>query len=131
MKRPITKLAAAAVIILACSTGLILWRSTGSGIALADVLTRIEQVTAYMYKMHWTETRQQTTSERTSTVLVSQGDGINGIKMIQTSVDPNNGKSRNDEIYLLPRENTLLIVLHQEKNIYRIKYEDTEFDYYK
>ena len=128
MKSSITKLTAAAVIIIACSTGLILWKSTGSGIALADVLTRIEQVTDYIYKMRSTKTRQQTTSEWTSTVLVSQE---NGIKMIQTRVDPNNGKSRNDEIYLLPRENTLLILLHQEKKIYRIKYEDSKRDYYK
>ena len=128
MKSPFTKLAAAAVIIITCVIGFSLWRTTSSGIALADVLTRIEQVTAYMYKMHWTETKQQKTSEVTSTVLVSQD---NGIKMIQTRVDPNSGESRNDEIYLLSRENTLLIVLHQEKNFYRIKWEDAEEDYYK
>jgi len=128
MKNPIVKLAAAAVICIMCLTGLFFWKSTGSGIALADVLTRIEQVSAYTYKMHWTETKQQATSEVTSMVLVSQD---NGIKMIQTRVDPNSGESRNDEIYLLPRENTLLIVLHQEKNFYRIKWEDAEEDYYK
>ena len=128
MENKTIRFAAAAVIIIACVTGLFLWRTTSSGIALADVLTRIEQVTAYMYKMHWTETKQQTSSEVTSIVLVSQD---NGIKMIQTRVDPNSGESRNDEIYLLPRENTLLIVLHQEKNFYRIKWEDAEEDYYK
>ena len=36
MKSRITKLAAAAVIIIACGIGLSLWRTTGSGIALAD-----------------------------------------------------------------------------------------------
>jgi len=128
MKSRTVRFTAAAVIIISCLTGLHFWKSTGSGIALAEVLTRIEQVSAYMYKMHWTETRQQTTSEVTSTVLVSQD---NGIKMIQTRVDPNTGESRSDEIYLLPRENTLLIVLHKEKNIYRIKWEDAEEDYYK
>jgi hypothetical protein len=128
MKNPIVKLAIAAVIIIACTTGYFMWTGTGSGIALADVLTRIEQVSAYMYKMHWTETKLQTASEVTSTVLVSQD---NGIKMIQTRVDPNSGESRDDEIYLLPRENTLLIVLHQEKKLYRIKWEDAEEDYYK
>jgi hypothetical protein len=128
MRSPMAKLAVAATVIIACAIDLSLWRGTQSGVALADVLTRIEQVTAYKYKMHWTETKQQTTSEVTSTVLVSQD---NGIKMIQTRVDPNSGESRNDEIYLLPRENTLLIVLHQEKNFYRIKWEDAEEDYYK
>jgi hypothetical protein len=50
MKSPITKLAAAAVIIIACIIGLSLWRNTGSGIALADVLTRVEQARAVKYK---------------------------------------------------------------------------------
>ncbi|MEA3226373.1 MAG: hypothetical protein U9Q07_10525 [Planctomycetota bacterium] len=128
MKSPITKLAAAAVVCIMCLTGLFFWKSTGSGIALADVITRIEQVSAYMYKMNWTETIQQTARESTSTVLVSKN---NGIKMIQTSVDLNSGESRKDEIYLLPRENTMLIVMHQEKNILHIKWEDAEEGYYK
>ena len=50
MKSPITKLAAAAVIIIACVIAFFLWRSTGSGIALADVLARLEQVKAVKYK---------------------------------------------------------------------------------
>jgi len=49
MKSPITKLAAAAVVIIACVIGLSLWRTTGSGIALADVLARMEQVKAYRF----------------------------------------------------------------------------------
>ena len=89
MKSPITKLAAAAVIIIACFTGLFLWKSTGSGIALADVLTRIEQVTAYMYQMRSTITGQQTSKDLISTVLISQE---NGIKITTKTVDPNNGE---------------------------------------
>ena len=50
MRSPITKLAAAAVIIIACSTGIMLWKSTGSGIALADMLARLEQAKAVKYK---------------------------------------------------------------------------------
>ena len=128
MRSPLAKLAAAAIVVIACVIGLSLWRGTQSGIALADVLTRIEQVTAYMYQISATRTQKQTTDEWKSMVLVSQN---NGIKMVQTRVDPNSGQSRRDEIYLLPRENTFLIVLHQEKNIYRYKFEDTKLDYYK
>jgi len=50
VKSPIIKLAAAAVIIIACVIGLSFWRNTGSGIALADVLARVEQVKAVKYK---------------------------------------------------------------------------------
>lgn len=44
MKSPITKLAAVAAIILVFFTGLFLLKQTGSGITLADVLGRMEQV---------------------------------------------------------------------------------------
>lgn len=44
------RLGAAAVIVIACVIGLSLWRTTGSGIALADVLARIEQVKSFRCK---------------------------------------------------------------------------------
>jgi len=136
MKSPITKLAAAAVIIIACSTGIILWRSTGSGIALADVLTRIEQVTGYTYQMSSTMTRQQTTSKWTSTILVSTE---NGIKMTVTTTDPNSVRSQprrychavGDEAYLLPKLSSLVFIKHKEKIYDRYKYDGQKLEYYK
>jgi hypothetical protein len=50
MKSPLTKLAAAAVVIIACLIGLSLWRGTQSGIALADVLAQIEKIGAYRHE---------------------------------------------------------------------------------
>ena len=50
MKSPITKLATAAIVIIACLIGLSLWRGTESGIALADVLAQIEKVGAYRHQ---------------------------------------------------------------------------------
>ena len=38
MKSPIVRIAMAAVIIIVCYSGVVFWTSTGSGIALADVL---------------------------------------------------------------------------------------------
>ena len=136
MKSPITKIAAAAVIIVACSTSLILWRSTGSGIALADVLTRIEQVTGYTYQMNSTMTRQQTTSKWTSTILVSTE---NGIKMTVTTTDPNSVQSQprryrhavGDEAYLLPKLSSLVFIKHKEKIYDRYKYDGQKLEYYK
>ena len=52
MKSPSTKLAIAAVIMIVCLIGVSLWKTTGSGIALADVLARVEQVKAFSSK--WT-----------------------------------------------------------------------------
>jgi len=51
MKSRTMRFAAAAVIVLACVIGLSLWRTTGSGIALADVLAQTEQVKAYKYNL--------------------------------------------------------------------------------
>ena len=136
MKSPITKLAAAAVIIIACLTGLFFWKSTGSGIALADVLTRIEQVTGYTYQMSSTMTMQQTTSKWTSTILVSTE---NGIKMTVTTADPNSVRSQprryrhavGDEAYLLPRLSSLVFIKHKEKIYDRYKYDGQKLEYYK
>ncbi|HUV66126.1 MAG TPA: hypothetical protein VMW24_19695 [Sedimentisphaerales bacterium] len=50
MKSPITKLATAAIVAIACFIGLSLWRGTESGIALADVLARVEQVKSFRCK---------------------------------------------------------------------------------
>ena len=135
MKNPITKSAAAAAIIIACFTGLHFWKSTGSGIALADVLTRIEQVTGYTYQVNSITTRQQLTGTRTSTVLVSKEHGI---KMTITKVDPNGVLSQRAlryrvgaEWYLLPRSNSLIFVNHKEKTYDRFIYDGVKLDFYK
>jgi len=136
MKSPSTKVAIASVLTIACLTGLFFWKSTGSGIALADVLTRIEQVTGYTYQMSSTMTRQQTTSKWTSTILVSTE---NGIKMTVTTADPNSVRSQprryrhavGDESYLLPRINSLIFVNHKGKIYDRFVYDGQKFEYYK
>jgi len=121
MKSPITKLAAAAVIIIACLTGLFFWRSTGSGIALADVLTRIEQVTAYMYQMRSTLTRKGTSKNLMRTVLISQDHGV---KTITKGIDPITGKITRQEKYYLPRKNSQIRVNHDKKTYLCMKFED-------
>jgi len=136
MKSSITKLAAATVIIIACSTGIILWKSTGSGIALADVLTRIEQVTGYTYQLSSTMTRQQTTSKRTSNILVSNEYGI---KMTVIAADANSVQSRprpysddvGKEVYLLPRSNSMVYVWNKTKTYEKYMYGVHELDFYK
>lgn len=50
MRNPIVRIAAAAVFVVSCVIGVSLWRSTGSGIVLADVLARVEQVKAFRSK---------------------------------------------------------------------------------
>ncbi len=135
MKSPITKLVAAASVILVCAIGLSLWRGTESGIALADVLTRIEQVTGYAYQLSSTATKQQLTGSRTSTVLVSKEHGI---KMTITKSDPNSAQMlphhyvEGTEWYVLPESSSIVLVNHKEKTYNRTIFADGfELPFYK
>jgi len=124
MRSPIVKLAVAAIVIIACVIGLSLWRTTGSGIALADVLARIEKVKAF--RCQWSEkmtgedlNKKPYSSESRGTFLISQEYGW---KTIFEDLDPNGGKSTS-ELYRLPDKKTMVSVLHKQK-----KYSREEFD---
>jgi len=121
MKSSITKLAAAAVIIIACSTGLILWRSTGASIALADVLAKLEQVTTYTYQTHSNITKQQGNEERLSIVLISQNHGT---KITTKRIYPGGGESQPEEAYTLPQQNSIVFIEHEQKIYVRIKFDN-------
>ena len=95
MKNPIMKLAVAAVIAVAGIAGIVMWKGTGSGIALANVLAQVQQATAYMYQMTMTisgkaPTGQPINQNMESTVLIAQDYGM---KMTMAVPDPNGGKA--------------------------------------
>lgn len=125
MKSPLTKLTVAALVAIACLVGLSVWTGTGSGIALAGVLNRIEQVSAYMYQVSLTITgldESSTTRESVGTVLISQDHGW---KATITMSDPNNGEGIHQEMYLLPQQKVMVMVIHQKKRYVRVKLNDT------
>ncbi|MBN2316388.1 MAG: hypothetical protein JXM79_20845 [Sedimentisphaerales bacterium] len=138
MKGSIVKLTAAAIVVIACVIGLSLWRGTQSGIALADVLTRIENITGYSYQLSSAMTRQEVTSKWTSHVSVSKEHGI---KMTITAADPNSSiqdqhrhyrHEVGDETYLLPQQKSLVFVRHKAKIYDRYIYEgDHKLERYK
>jgi len=123
MKNPITKLAVAAVIIIACLIGVSFWRTTSSGIALADVLAQIEKVKAF--RCQWSEKvtgadpNKPYSSESCGTILISQEYGW---KTIYEELDPNGGKSTS-ELYRLPDKKTMISIWHKQK-----RYSREEFD---
>ena len=129
MKNPLTKVAIASVLTIACLTGLFFWKSTGSGIALADVLTKIEQVTGYMYQLRST-TKQQTSSYRLYTVFVTRDDGMK-MTLETSDPEPKNREFLLPEIYLLPHQKTLIVLSHEKKTYIRMKYDDTMMESYK
>jgi len=123
MKSPITKLVTAAIVVIACVIGLSMWKSTESGVALADVLTSIDQVTGYMYQMSSTKTTEQGNSTNsTSTVLFSREHGV---KTITKYIDPNTSKIiRQDKYWLVGQKPvTLIIVDHNKKTHLSMNYE--------
>jgi len=121
MRNPIVRLAVAAVVVIACGIGLSLWRTTGSGIALADVLARIEKVKAFRYQ--WSA---KTTGEDPNkpyydrgTMLISQECGTKGKKL-----EPNGGESTFGGNYFFPEKKIMIIIQPKEKQYWRIEVDD-------
>jgi len=117
MKSPLTKIAIAAVIIIACVIGLSLWRTTGSGIALADVLARVEKVKAVSFKWTYKITGGDPNTykpykEMRVTWLTSQEYGS---KSTWENVDPNGGWSQYRKMYTLPQKKTEIFIYPTEK----------------
>ncbi len=109
MKSPLTKLAVAAIVLIACVIALSLWRTTGSGIALADVLARVEQVKVVKFK--WTfkvfgEDPNKPWADTRGTQLTSQEYGF---KMILKKTDPNGGERTGTEMYFPPKKPAIWI----------------------
>jgi len=130
MKSPLTKLAAAAVVVLACVIGLSLWRTTGSGIALADALAQIDKVNAYRYQWSYKiaggdPNIYEPYNETRWTWLISQEYGS---KCSTEALDPNGEWSQSTERYFLPKKKTEIVIYPTEKIYICQKLEDAEVE---
>jgi hypothetical protein len=120
MKSHIAKIAAAAVIIIVSATGLHFWRRTGSGIALADVLARIEQVKVVKhettFKVFGSEDPNELWSDERWNMLMSQEYG-----WISTSEkrDPNGEEITEAIQYYYPRLKFQIRIDHIKKTYRR------------
>ncbi len=122
MRSPLTKLAAAAVVVIACLIGLSLWKTTGSGIVLADVLARVEKIKAYSYKTDVSVTDPNASgdhSTRHGRVLVSEY----GRKDVEEERDPNGRTTPHHEFYWLPQKRTLITLMPQQKEYLRMEFD--------
>jgi hypothetical protein len=123
MRNPIIRIAVAAVVVIACVIGLSLWRTTGSGIALADVLARIEKVNAF--KCQWSskdnseDPNNPYSLELHGTILISQEYGW---KTICEELDPNAGKSTS-ELYRFPDKKMMIRINHKQKEYLREEFD--------
>ena len=127
MKSPITKLAAAAVIIIAVIVGVnqLIGPVNVTSVALADVLERIEQAQAYMYKTKMSTTgtgmpgmpAREMEMEGTATISNEYG-----MKMEMTMVDANSGEKTIQEMYMIPNDKVMVMVLPAQKKYIRMEF---------
>jgi len=125
MKTPMIRFVTVAVMLVLGAGGLLMWNHTGSGIALADVMAKIQLVNAYTYQM--TSTRIDLKGdppfeypEQHLKVLISNDYGIK-TTMNSLGGHPSNGKMA--ETYLLVNEKAQLDLFHIDK-----KYMQAEWD---
>jgi len=125
MKSRITKLAAAAVIIIAALIGIS--QIGGSGVALAAVLEKVEQAHAFMYKMKMTVSgamvpgKPPENQDIQSTIIIST---LYGMKMEITMTDPNSGEQMTQQMYVLPEEKAMFVVLPFQERYVRMEFND-------
>lgn len=127
MKSPITKLAAAAVIIIAVILGInhFIGPVNVTGVALADVLDKIEQVQAYMYRMKMTVTGTTMPGmpagekEMEATATISNEYGT---KMEMTTVDANSGEKTVQQMYMIPNDKVMVMVMPEQKKYIRMEF---------
>jgi outer membrane lipoprotein-sorting protein len=123
MKSRITKLAAAAVIFVAVIAGLPLLDSK-QGVALADVLAKIEQARAYMYKMKMTTTGNLTTGMPSEQEIIVTVSNDYGTRWDTDMTVPDNGETMNQQTYVIPDQKTVVSLMPKTKQFMRMELDD-------
>jgi len=130
MKSKLTKLAAAAVVIVAVLIGVN--RFGGSidvaSVALGNVLERIEQSQAFTYRMKMTMTGVMMPGTPSGkrvmdgTVVISNSYGM---KMEMTMTDANTGQEEmTQQMYVLPDQKVMFMVMPEQKKYTRMEFDD-------
>ena len=129
MKSPSIRFAVGAGIIVACVMAVLLWRGTQSGIALADVLARVEQVKAFRCKVGVTMAGEPVPGkpyrwEVHGALLTSQEWGRKGGGV---RIDPNGREVPQAESYFLLKKKISIQITHPAKRYTRTELDDVEF----
>ncbi|MCX5643649.1 MAG: zf-HC2 domain-containing protein [Phycisphaerae bacterium] len=130
MKSSATKMAVAAAVVLAAIGGTFLWTGTKSGVALADVLAKVEQIQAFMYKatMHVkgsTPGMPPGGMDMEMTMLIANEYGM---KMEMSSSDPRLGQAMTQQMYMLPQQRTIMVLMPSMKKYMRMEVDDEMFE---
>jgi hypothetical protein len=127
MRSSFIKLAAAAVIIIAVGFGVWLFVEGSTSVALADVLQKVEQAQAFMYKMKMkTKGNMQPAMpggpmEMTGTVLISNEYGMKMEMDMNTVVNGASQKTR-QLMYMLPQEKKAYMIMPEQKQYIQMEF---------
>jgi outer membrane lipoprotein-sorting protein len=129
MKSTMAKLAVAAVVVLAVVAALSLWTGT-KGVVLADVLAKVERVQAFMYKMtmHMTGPMQNTAIQDANYEASMLIANEYGMRMDIAMTDSQTGRTTAQQIYMLPAEKRIVMLMPQEKKYMRMELDESMFE---
>jgi len=121
MRSPMTRVAAAAVVVVACALAFSMWKDTTS-VTLAGVVAKVEQIQSYLYRERAT-IRDQSGGDYTleATALTSNAYGV---RTEQTTVNAADGRETRLLLYLLPQKKSIVILNLTEKQYGRRELDD-------
>lgn len=121
MKSPLVKFAAAAVIVIACLTGIFMFNST-QGIALADVVAKLEQIKAYSCQMNaaFSNENIDNMSVSQASVLLAKNLGMR----LDIGLNHPDGDSMLQEVYVLPDKGTITTIMPVLKQYSQVELDD-------
>jgi tetratricopeptide (TPR) repeat protein len=127
MKSPITKLAAAAVMLIGVFVLTSIFVETNTSVVLAGVLDKVERARAFMYKMEMTTTGSMMPGgkhEVQGTMIISDEYGM---KWEMDIPDPNTGEKATTEMYILPDQKVAILLMPEQKKYQRMEFDDDWF----
>jgi outer membrane lipoprotein-sorting protein len=121
MKSRITKLAAAAVIIIAILAALPFLNNGGHSITLAGVIDQMNKTNAYMYTLEMKITGKLMPIAQESKIRVVVSDEY-GMKWYVDMIDPNSSKTTTQVIYVVPEQKMVVTLMPETKQYIRMPF---------
>jgi len=127
IRSPVTRAAVAAAVVVAGVVGVSLWKQTGAGLALADVLARMEQVQVYRFQMSMTLQMEGAENKPVAeaTTLVSQTLGERSTFHI---CDPFTGQVLSQDTFVLLPQRTMTMLMPDEKTYAIVELDDAALE---
>jgi hypothetical protein len=127
MKSPFMKVAVAAAVVVTCLIGVSLWKRTGSGLALADVLARMEEVQTYRLRLStaWQAAGMESKPTAEATILVSR---TLGQKTTVHVSHPITGQGMLEEIYVPAHGRAVITLMPTERQYSKVELDDATME---